>query len=192
MTHDIAPTRKIKLKSRLASTPYITKDSLLEMPPEQCVKDSPCIVRLATDEVEHVAVVLPRTMDAVDPQFERYFVTLHPGVPYRVTYTLRPCPRTRPHNEDNPERVATTEDEAIVAAAFSPVTYLDLGSTYRVELGNRLNRISWYRYGSKEQVLEGQDAGGGLARRRRELVGDSEMQPIPLVMQGSAIFTVEE
>ncbi|PKX95156.1 uncharacterized protein P174DRAFT_458726 [Aspergillus novofumigatus IBT 16806] len=88
--------------------------------------------------------------------------------------------------------VITNENEAKVAAAFSQVTYLEVGSMYRVELGNKLNQISWYRYGSKEQVLEGQDAGAGLVKRRPELVGDSEMQPIPLVMQGSASFTVEE
>ncbi|EAW17091.1 uncharacterized protein NFIA_004490 [Aspergillus fischeri NRRL 181] len=102
----------------------------------------------------------------IETQFEQYFVTLEP--------------------------VITNEDEAIVAAGFSHVTYLEVGSTYRVELGNKLNEISWHRYGSKEQVLEGQDAGGGCVKRRRELVGDSEMQPIPLVMQSSASFTVEE
>ncbi|KAG2005301.1 hypothetical protein GB937_008844 [Aspergillus fischeri] len=136
----------------------------------------------------------------IETQFEQYFVTLEPGIPHRVMFTLWPCPRNQPHNKDNPERlraacgelVITNEDEAIVAAGFSHVTYLEVGSTYRVELGNKLNEISWHRYGSKEQVLEGQDAGGGCVKRRRELVGDSEMQPIPLVMQSSASFTVEE
>jgi hypothetical protein len=117
-----------------------------------------------------------------------------------VIFTLWPCPRNQPHNKENPERlraacgelVITNEDEAIVAAGFSQVTHLEVGSTYRVELGNKLNLIPWYRYGPKERVLEGQGAGGGLAKQRRELVGDSEMQPIPLVMQGSASFTVEE
>lgn len=134
----------------------------------------------------------------IEPQFERYFVTLQPGVPHQVRYTLWPCPRNQQHNKDNPERlraacgelVITNEDEAIVAAGFSPVTYLEVGSTYRVEFGNKLNLVPWYRYGLKEQVLEGQGA-GVLVKRRRELVGDSEMQPIPLVMQGSASFTVE-
>jgi hypothetical protein len=136
----------------------------------------------------------------IEPQFERYFVTLQPGVPHQVRFTLWPCPRNQQHNKDNPERlraacgelVITNEDEAIVAAGFSQVTHLEVGSTYRVEFGNKLNLIPWYRYGPKEQVLEGQGAGGGLAKQRRELVGDSEMQPIPLVMQGSASFTVEE
>ncbi|KAF4211479.1 hypothetical protein CNMCM8980_002013 [Aspergillus fumigatiaffinis] len=136
----------------------------------------------------------------IKPQFEQYFVTLQPGVPHQVMFSLWPCPRSQPHNKDNPEQlraacgelVITNENEAKVAAAFSQVTYLEVESTYRVELGNKLNQISWYRYGSKEQVLDGQDAGAGPVKQRPELVGDSEMQPIPLVMQGSASFTVEE
>ncbi|OQE40166.1 hypothetical protein PENCOP_c006G01055 [Penicillium coprophilum] len=142
----------------------------------------------------------------IDPQFEQYFVTLEPGVPYRVTHTMRPCPRIPQESESKSEArkaslqegEATAEDEAIVAAAFSHVTSLDVGSTYRVELGDKMDRISWYRYGSKEEVLNGQRAGVGLvhslmgAKRHPERVGDSEMQAIPLVMQGLASFTVEE
>ena len=61
-----------------------------------------------------------------------------------------------------------------------------------------MNRISWYRYGPKEEVLKGHGAGGGLVqrlmgpKRRPERVGDSEMPAIPLVMQSSTIFRVEE
>ncbi|GIJ85600.1 hypothetical protein Asppvi_004459 [Aspergillus pseudoviridinutans] len=142
----------------------------------------------------------------VEPQSERYFATLYPGVPYRVTFTLKPCPRIQPHAEGTPERlenscgerVPTARDEDIVASVFSHVTYLDVGSMYRVELGNKLNKIWWYRYGSKEEILGGQGTEGGLVgklmgtKRRRELVEDSLMQPIPLVMQGSARFTVVE
>ncbi|KAF4151627.1 hypothetical protein CNMCM6069_003572 [Aspergillus lentulus] len=103
----------------------------------------------------------------IEPQFERYFVTLQPGVPHQVRFTLWPCPRNQQHNKDNPERLRaacgelliTNEDEAIVAAGFSQVTYLEVGSTYRVEFGNKLNLVPWYRYGLKEQVLEGQGAG---------------------------------
>ncbi|KAJ5360452.1 hypothetical protein N7517_009643 [Penicillium concentricum] len=142
----------------------------------------------------------------IDPQFERYFVTLEPGVPYRVTHTMRPCPKLSqesgsksgevrtPQQEGN----STAEDEAVIAAAFSHVTSLDVSSTYRVGLGDKMNQISWYRYGVKEEVLKGQGAGGGLVqrlmgtKRHPERVGDSEMQAIPLVMHGSASFRVEE
>jgi hypothetical protein len=61
-----------------------------------------------------------------------------------------------------------------------------------------MSQISWYRTGLKEEVLRGQSAGGGLLqtlmgpKRHHERVGDSEMQAIPLVMQGSASFTVED
>ncbi|KAF3384618.1 hypothetical protein F1880_002773 [Penicillium rolfsii] len=142
----------------------------------------------------------------VHPRFERYFVTLYPGVPIRVTHTMRPCPRLSSQNECNPEEQstsnregeATAEDEAIVAAAFSHVTYLEVGSTYHVQLGEKLSRIDWYRYGSKDQVLKEQMTGVGPAdsligsKRRSERVGDTEMQAVPLVMQGSASFRVED
>lgn len=60
-------------------------------------------------------------------------------------HTMRPCPRFPQENESKTgadetsqqEGEATAEDEAIVAAAFSHVTYLNVGSTYRVELGMR-------------------------------------------------------
>lgn len=128
----------------------------------------------------------------INTEFERYFVTLEPGVPYRVTHTMRPCPRL-PRDDE-----ATAKDENIVIAAFSHVTYLDVGSTYQVELGNKMNSISWYRYGSKDEVLNGQDIRGGPIqhlmgpKRDHERVGDSEMPAIPLVMQGSTTFSVEE
>ncbi|KAJ5883330.1 uncharacterized protein N7473_010216 [Penicillium subrubescens] len=142
----------------------------------------------------------------VNPQFERYFVTLKPGVPIRVTHTMRPCPRLPSQNEYTPEEQSTSnregeatgEDEAIVAAAFSHVTYLEVGSTYHVQLGEKLSRIDWYRYGSKDQVLKEQITGDGLvnslvgSKGRSERVGDSEVQAVPLVMQGSASFRVEE
>jgi hypothetical protein len=136
----------------------------------------------------------------IEPQLGYFFVTLHPGVPHRVTHTLRPCPRIQRNKTDKPERVenslgervVTAEDENIVALVFSHVTNMEVGSTYRVELGNKLNKIWWYRYGTKEEVLGEQGAGGGPAKRRRELVGDCEMEPIPLVLQGSASFTVVE
>ncbi|GFF34001.1 hypothetical protein IFM61606_00488 [Aspergillus udagawae] len=136
----------------------------------------------------------------VEPQYEYYFVTLHPGVPHRVTRTLRPCPRVRRDKADKPkqvenslgERVVTAEDEDIVASILSHVTNMEVGSTYRVELGNKMNKIWWYRYGTKEEVLGEQGAGGCPAKRRRELVGDCEMEPIPLILQDSASFTVVE
>jgi hypothetical protein len=69
--------------------------------------------------------------------------------PHRVTHTLRPYPRIRRDKTDKPkqvenslgERVITTEDEDIVASDFSHTTYLDMGSTNCVELGNKLNKI---------------------------------------------------
>lgn len=136
----------------------------------------------------------------VKPESEYLFVTLHPGVPHRVTYTLRPCPRIQRDKADRPkqvenslgERVVTSEDEDIVASVFSHVTNMEVGSTYHVELGNKLNKIWWYQYGIKDEVLGEQGAGGGSAKQQRELVGDCEMEPIPLVLQSSASFTVVE
>ncbi|KAF4168252.1 hypothetical protein CNMCM6936_003040 [Aspergillus lentulus] len=122
----------------------------------------------------------------IEPQFERYFVTLQPGVPHQVRFTLWPCPRNQQHNKDNPERLRaacgelliTNEDEAIVAAGFSQVTYLEVGSTYRVEFGNKLNLVPWYRYGLKEQVLEGQGAG---------TIGTSKDQQLPWKVLGKSL-----
>jgi len=142
----------------------------------------------------------------IDPQYERYFVTLEPGVPYRVTHTIIPCPRPPAEigvksgagSNIQQEGVTTAEDENVVAEAFSHVTSLNVGSVYLVQLGDKMSRISWYRYGSKEEVLRGQSARGGLLqalmgpKRHHERVGDSEMQAIPLVVQGTACFTVEE
>jgi hypothetical protein len=62
----------------------------------------------------------------VEPQPGYFFVTLHPGVPHRVTHTLRPCPRIRRDKADKPkqienslgERVVTAQDEDIVASVF--------------------------------------------------------------------------
>ncbi|KAJ5788733.1 hypothetical protein N7457_003723 [Penicillium paradoxum] len=140
----------------------------------------------------------------IDPQYEQYFATLEPGVPYRVTHTMKPCPRPPQEGGSNTGADRTPlgegeamEAEAMVLAAFSPVTPLDVGATYRVELGDKLNWISWYRYGSKEEVLKIRSAEGLVQRmmgtkRHSERVGDNKMQAIPLVMQGSAGFRVED
>ena len=128
----------------------------------------------------------------INTKFEQYFVTLEPGVPYRVTHTMRPCPR---FPGENASKIA--KSEAIAETVFSHAQGLDVGSTYQVALGNRMNSISWYRYGSKDEVLKGHIGGGLLQRlmgpkRHNEQVRDSEMPAIPLVLQNSAGFRVEE
>jgi len=67
-------------------------------------------------------------------------------------HTMRPCPGFLQENESKSganktsqqEGGTTTEDEAIIAAAFSYVTYLDVKPTCRVEVGNEMNWIAWY------------------------------------------------
>ncbi|KAJ5630619.1 uncharacterized protein N7484_010719 [Penicillium longicatenatum] len=139
----------------------------------------------------------------IDPQYERYFVTLEPGTSVRgwsEFWVRQQSPAeddTTADGESTLKAEWSAKDEYVVAAAFSHVTSLNVGSTYRVELGSKMSQISWYRTGSKEEVLRRQSAGGRLLqtligpKRHHERVGDSEMQAIPLVMQESARFTVE-
>jgi hypothetical protein len=61
---------------------------------------------------------------------------------------------------------------------------LQVGSMYRVELGDQMNRIQWYIFGTKEEVLS--EVGGTT---RDECV-DVEMERIPLVLQNEALSTL--
>lgn len=114
--------------------------------------------------------------------YERYFLTLEPGIPYRVTETVRSCFRI---------------SESVVGD-FSHTSCLEVGVRYRVELGEKMDEVTWYRYGAKKEVLDGY--GGMLGyfqrlvwgKRRTERVGDQKMEPIRLELQNEATFRVEE
>lgn len=114
--------------------------------------------------------------------YEQYFLTIEPGVPYRVTETVRPCSRMSESDVGD----------------FSHTNCLEVGARYRVELGEETSTITWYRYGTKEEVLDGY---GGIlgyfqrlvwGKKRTERVGDQKMEPIRLEPQDEATFRVEE
>lgn len=114
--------------------------------------------------------------------YERYFLTLEPGIPYRVTETVKSCFRI---------------SESVVGD-FSHTSCLEVGARYRVELEEKMDEVTWYRYGAKEEVLDGY--GGMLGyfqrlvwgKKRTECVGDQKMEPIRLELQNEATFRVEE
>ncbi|KAB8202638.1 hypothetical protein BDV34DRAFT_228145 [Aspergillus parasiticus] len=116
------------------------------------------------------------------------FVILMPGVPFQVNHDIRPTPRGLDSIPNQPWRELSEEDASrLVLAMFTHTKGLQVGSTYCVELGERRNRIHWYRFGTKEEVLSG--VGG---TRRNERVGDMEMERIPLILQNEATFRVVE
>ena len=63
----------------------------------------------------------------------RYFLTIEPDVPYRVTEMVRPCSRML---------------ESVVGG-FSHTSCLEFGPRYQVELGEETGMVTWYQFGAK-------------------------------------------
>ncbi|KAB8207914.1 hypothetical protein BDV34DRAFT_223113 [Aspergillus parasiticus] len=93
--------------------------------------------------------------------------------------------------EDKEEEILET---ARFDGLFAHTRYLEVGATYRVELRDTMHEITWYGYGTKEEILGSGDDGDASGRRKRpERIGDHKcLRPIALVLRNSATFTVVE
>ncbi|KAH8424921.1 uncharacterized protein LDX57_002667 [Aspergillus melleus] len=124
----------------------------------------------------------------VDRENEQHFVTLQPGVPYRVTHTMKVRPKFSMNN---------AHDKVPWVSPFGHTHGLNVGATYQVELGDGMSHIKWFRRGKKEEVLSGYEGFWDyfwdltcLRRKPKERIGDSNMRPVPLVLLNEVSVTV--
>ncbi|PIG85060.1 hypothetical protein AARAC_000663 [Aspergillus arachidicola] len=149
---------------------------------------------------EWMITVRPRLAPHETPiinEYERKFTTLMPGVPCRITNVVQQMVESEldwefeDECEDKEEEILET---ARFDGLFAHTRYLEVGSTYRVELRDTMHEITWYRYGTKEEILGSRDDGDASGRRKRpERIGDHKsLRPIALVLRNTATFTVVE
>ncbi|KAK6823072.1 hypothetical protein RU639_006129 [Aspergillus parasiticus] len=156
-------------------------------------------------------------------EYERKFITLKPGVPCQITNVVqRMSPlllpstsllrtqavidreRDRFRSLSPKQRVEKLKDEMPSGSAEMVESELDweFGDEYisrleqriGVELRDTMHEITWYRYGTKEEILGSRDDGDASGRRKRpQRIGDyKSLRPIALVLRNTATFTVVE
>ncbi|KAI9036775.1 uncharacterized protein KD926_001354 [Aspergillus affinis] len=124
----------------------------------------------------------------VDRENEQYFVTLQPGVPYRVTHTMKVRQKFS---------MKSAYDKVSWVSQFGQTQGINIGATYKVEFGESMSYIRWFRRGNKEEVLSGYEGFWGhlrrltcLKRKPKDRIGDSDMRPIPLIQLNEVPVTV--
>lgn len=110
----------------------------------------------------------------LDPKNASMFLELQPGVPCRVEHAFRLVPSASDHATGAQTMVLYDGD----------TSGLESGRVYKIGLGDEQNAIVWWRYRTKDDVLDAEGRAG------KECVHDTDPSPLPLLLGRAAMFEV--